>query len=153
MSKLELGIPPLVLVAMAAAGMWAVAGLPADLPFAFPGLVRVAAGVAGVGAVIVVLGVRAFSTAGTTVDPRVPDQSARLVVDGVYRHSRNPMYLGFLLVLLAWGLFLGSALSLLFLPAFVLYLNRFQIVPEERFMQERFGEAYAQYRAEVRRWI
>jgi protein-S-isoprenylcysteine O-methyltransferase Ste14 len=41
----------------------------------------------------------------------------------------------------------------LFLPAFVLYLNRFQIVPEERFMQERFGEAYAQYRAEVRRWI
>ncbi len=106
-----------------------------------------------VGACIAILGVMEFRAAGTTVDPRVPDQSESLEIRGVYRCSRNPMYLGLLLVLCAWGLFLGSIPSLLFLPAFVIYMNRFQIIPEERFVREKFGESFSKYTSEVRRWV
>jgi len=63
------------------------------------------------------------------------------------------MYFGFLLVLIAWGVFLGNLASLLPLPAFVVYMNRFQIIPEERHMREKFGEAYRHYEAKVRRWV
>ncbi len=87
------------------------------------------------------------------MDPRVPDRSTSLVVRGIYRHSRNPMYVGFLLVLCAWSLYLGSALSLLFLPVFIAYMNRFQIIPEECYMRDKFAEEYTKYTSEVRRWV
>lgn len=153
MDALELKLPPLALVAIVAAGMLAVSRIPANPDFALPGAAWVSAALAAVGAVIALLGVLEFRRVGTTVDPRVPDQSANLVVSGVYRFSRNPMYLGFLLVLIAWGLFLGSIIALLLIPAFVLYMNFFQIIPEERFMREKFGESYDTYVTEVRRWI
>lgn len=153
MKVLELKIPPVALVAIVAASMWAVSRISPDLYFTISGVAWWSAGIAVVGVCIAVLGVLEFRVAGTTVDPRVPDLSVNLVVRGVYGHSRNPMYLGFLLVLCAWGLFLGSALSLVFLPAFIVYMNRFQIVPEERFMLEKFGESYTKYRSEVRRWV
>jgi protein-S-isoprenylcysteine O-methyltransferase Ste14 len=63
------------------------------------------------------------------------------------------MYVGFLLVLIAWGVFLSNLASLMLLPAFAIYMNRFQIVPEERHMREKFGVAYRQYEAKVRRWV
>jgi protein-S-isoprenylcysteine O-methyltransferase Ste14 len=63
------------------------------------------------------------------------------------------MYLGFLLILLAWAAALSSVLALLWLPPFVLYMNRFQIVPEERALASRFAQDYAEYRAKVRRWL
>lgn len=153
MKALELKVPPVALVVVVAAGMWALSRIALDLYFTIPGVAIFSAGIAVVGISIAVLGVVEFRVAGTTVDPRVPHQSANLVVRGVYRYSRNPMYLGFLLVLCAWGVFLGNAASLLFIPAFILYMNRFQIVPEERFMSDKFGESYDRYRAEVRRWL
>ncbi|TYC58218.1 isoprenylcysteine carboxylmethyltransferase family protein [Marinobacter sp. BW6] len=153
MKVLELKIPPVVLVLIAAAGMWSVSALFPTLSFDVPGVVWLSSSIALLGVLVAILGVLAFRTAGTTVDPRVPDQSESLVVSGVYRHSRNPMYLGFLLVLVGWALFLGSVLSMLFLAAFVSYMNRFQIIPEERFMGEKFGESYLRYSREVRRWL
>ena len=138
---------------MVSAVMWAFSRILPGIYFTIPGVIWLSAGVAAVGVFIAALGVMQFRQAGTTVDPRVPDQSANLVVDGVYRLSRNPMYLGFLFVLCAWGLFLGSLPALLLLPAFVLYMNRFQILPEERFMGQKFGASYDRYRSEVRRWI
>ena len=153
MKVLELKVPPLVLVAIVAAMMWAVSRVTPNLYFTVAGIGWWSAGIAVLGLCIAMLGVLAFRAAGTTVDPRVPEQSVNLVVGGVYRHSRNPMYLGFLLVLCAWGLLLGSVLALLFLPAFILYMNRFQIVPEEGFMHKKFGESYSKYRSEVRRWL
>ena len=72
---------------------------------------------------------------------------------GVYRFSRNPMYLGFLLILAAWAIHLSNALAALFLPAFVVYMNRFQIEPEERVLLAKFGPAFSQYMATVRRWV
>ncbi|MDR9437787.1 MAG: isoprenylcysteine carboxylmethyltransferase family protein, partial [Thiohalophilus sp.] len=70
-----------------------------------------------------------------------------------YRYTRNPMYLGFLLMLVAWGLFLGSVFAALLLPLFIIYMNRFQILPEERHMRALFGEAYLHYMSQVRRWL
>lgn len=153
MDALELKLPPLALVVIIAAGMLAVSRIPTNPGFALPGAAWISAAVAAAGAIIAVLGVVEFRRVGTTVDPRVPDQSANLVVSGVYRLSRNPMYLGFLLVLVAWGLFLGSIISLLLIPAFVLSMNYFQIFPEERFMREKFGDSYETYVTKVRRWI
>ncbi len=99
------------------------------------------------------MGVLEFSNAGTTVDPRTPHQSESLVVKGVYRFTRNPMYLGFFLMLVAWEIFLGSVFAALLLPLFVVYMNRFQILPEERHMRALFGEDYDRYVSEVRRWL
>jgi len=153
LNALELKVPPVAVLVIAAAGMWAVSQVLPGLHFSFPGAVWLATGIAVVGIVISILGVIEFRGAGTTVDPRVPEQSASLVTSGVYRHSRNPMYTGFLLVLSGWGVFLGSFPSLLFIPAFVVYMNRFQIIPEERFMRASFGKSYSEYSSRVRRWV
>ncbi len=150
---LELKVPPVALVLIAATGMWGVSVLFPALSFDFPGVLWASACAASSGVFVAILGVLAFRAVGTTVDPRVPDQSEILVVSGVYRYSRNPMYLGFLLVLCSWGLWLGNLLALFLLPAFVLYMNRFQIIPEERFMLEKFGEDYIRYCGRVRRWV
>jgi protein-S-isoprenylcysteine O-methyltransferase Ste14 len=150
---LELKIPPVILVLVTAGLMWALEVAVPSLGFTLSASPFIALALAAMGAAFALLGVLAFRAAGTTVDPRVPDQSVSLVVRGVYRISRNPMYVGFLFVLIAWGIFLGNLASLVLLPVFVIYMNRFQIVPEERHMREKFGEAYRQYEAEVRRWV
>lgn len=63
------------------------------------------------------------------------------------------MYVGFLLMLAAWGVFLANVLSILLLPLFVVYLNQFQIIPEENALLVKFGDDYARYLKSVRRWI
>ncbi len=153
MKALELRVPPVVVTIGMAALMWIVSHVFADFRFAIAGSNWIAIALAVIGALIVLLGVVAFRSAGTTVDPRVPDQSSSLVVHGIYRLTRNPMYVGMLLILCAWGLFLGSTLSYVMLPVFVVYMTRFQIIPEERHMREKFGDAHAQYVSRVRRWI
>ena len=153
LTMLELKVPPVVLALIVATGMWGVSALFPTLSFDLPGAVWLSSCIALLGVLVAILGVLAFRTAGTTVDPRVPDQSESLVVSGVYRYSRNPMYLGVLMVPCAWGLWLGNVPALLFLPVFVLYMNRFQIVPEERFMREKFDGAFTRYCTGVRRWL
>lgn len=153
MEKLELRIPPVVQVVIFAMLMWllerwfpgATVELPANLWIA---VVFAVAGIA-----IALSGVWAFRRAKTTVDPRIPDQASSLVTGGIYRYSRNPMYLGFLLALLGWAIYLTNPFSLLMLPVFVLVMNRLQIVPEERFMLAKFGKEFNNYKASVRRWI
>ena len=153
MQRLELKIPPVVQVLVTGALMWALAMVVPGLGFAFAFSGPLAAGLGAMGVAFALLGVWEFRSAGTTVDPRSPDQAASLVVGGVYRFSRNPMYVGFLLVLGAWGISLGNLASLVLLPVFVVYMNRFQIIQEERYMREKFGDAYRRYESEVRRWI
>lgn len=153
MNALELKIPPLLLVLLFGGAMWAVSRLLPAGYFTLPGRLWLSVAVMAVGVCIALIGVLEFRSAGTTVDPRTPDKSASLVVKGVYRFTRNPMYLGFLLILIAWGLFLGSVFAALLLPVFIIYMNRFQILPEERHMRALFGEAYDRYVSEVRRWL
>ena len=93
-----------------------------------------------------------FRREGTEVSPTSP-ANRKLVTIGPYRFTRNPMYLGLLLELLGWAAFLANPLALLLVPAFVLYINRFQIKPEERSLSALFGGEYGAYRERVRRWL
>lgn len=106
-----------------------------------------------VGVAFAVAGVMAFCQARTTIDPRRAAKATRLVTGGVYRITRNPMYLGMAFTLLAWGVYLGSLLPLLFMPLFLVYLTRFQIIPEEQALLRRFGGTFHAYRRKVRRWL
>lgn len=153
MDALELKLPPAALAAVLAAAMWLAAALTPSLGLAIPWRMGVALALAGVGGALAGAGVLAFRRAKTTVNPVQPETTSSVVVSGVYGLSRNPMYLGMLLALAGWAVFLSHALPLAFLPAFVLYMNRFQIGPEERMLSARFGSEYAMYLRSVRRWL
>lgn len=113
----------------------------------------IASGIFVAGIVIVGFGVAPFRRAKTTVNPRQPQNASALVTSGIYRATRNPMYLGLLLVLIAWGVMLAHGLALIVLPGFVLYMNRFQIAPEEAVLTGLFGTAFTEYTGKVRRWL
>jgi protein-S-isoprenylcysteine O-methyltransferase Ste14 len=153
MKALELKIPPPVVALLAAGAMWGIARLAPLLEL--PQSLRVGAAIACavVGVVVDVAGIVSFRLAKTTVNPMKPENSSALVRSGVYRVTRNPMYLGSVLILVAWAVFLSSAWALLGAVAFVLYMNRFQIAPEERVLMSLFGGNYAAYRSQVRRWL
>jgi protein-S-isoprenylcysteine O-methyltransferase Ste14 len=94
-----------------------------------------------------------FFLAKTTFNPMSPSNTSRLVTAGLYRISRNPMYLGLLLMLIGWALYLGSVSPLLLLPLFVWLLTKMQIEPEEIILIEKFGQEYQDYQQRVHRWI
>ena len=94
-----------------------------------------------------------FRRARTTLNPLKPQEASALVVRGIYRWTRNPMYLAMLLVLVGWACIVANWAALAMLPLFVIYLNRFQIVPEERALHARFGAEFENYRRKVRRWL
>ncbi|OYY89209.1 MAG: protein-S-isoprenylcysteine methyltransferase [Polaromonas sp. 28-63-22] len=157
MASLELKIPPPVIALLTASAMWAVArwgALPGPLAAMAPdGRLKVAALVAFVGLCFDVAGIVAFWRAKTTVNPMKPENSVALVSSGVYRITRNPMYVGMGFILLAWAVYLGSTWGLLGPLVFVAYITRFQIKPEERALAARFGAAFASYQSRVRRWL
>lgn len=106
-----------------------------------------------VGVAIILAGFLAFLRAKTTVNPLTPEATTAMVTSGIYRFSRNPMYLGFLVVLTGWAMYLSNLLAFAFLPLFVLYINRFQIVPEERALCAKFSHVFTAYKCSVRRWL
>ncbi len=151
---LELKVPPVVVWLVAAAGVWAVDRLLPAVSVAFPAQRWVALAVAIAGAAIAVRGVLVFRRHGTTVHPNRPERASTVVTGDVFSVTRNPMYLGLCLALLAWAIGVGSPLgALLFLPAFVIYLTEFQIKPEERALEANFGAEYESYLETVRRWL
>ena len=105
------------------------------------------------GIAISVAGVVSFRRARTTVNPTRPDTASALVATGIYRFTRNPMYLGLFLVLAGWSAYLANAAALAGPLLFALYIDRFQIVPEERALATKFGAAFDTYRRQTRRWI
>lgn len=153
MKALELKVPPPIVALLVAAAMWGISRMGASSEI--PDVVRhaVAAAIALAGGGISLAGIVSFLRAKTTVNPTKPENTSSLVTAGIYRATRNPMYLGLLLVLVAWAAFLSSAWALLGPVAFVLFINRFQIAPEERVMAAMFGANYAEYAARVRRWL
>jgi protein-S-isoprenylcysteine O-methyltransferase Ste14 len=150
---LELKIPPAVTTVLAAALMWLAARAVPALAVPIPGLPLVAGALASIGLALILAGWIAFHGAGTTVDPMRPHTATSFVRTGVYRFTRNPMYAGAFLLLAAWGVLLANAVALVPLPLFFLYMNRFQIVPEERALRAKFGAEYAAYARSVRRWL
>lgn len=153
MTRLEKKIPPLLLAGLAAGGIWVLSatlpGLQLPLWFRFPAALTCL--VLGVG--VCAAGVLEFRRAQTTVDPRKPESSASLVSTGIYSVTRNPMYVGFTLLLLALTIVLASPWALLIVVGFVVYLNHYQIRPEERALTDLFGQEFVDYQSRVRRWL
>ena len=124
-------------------------------PAAMPDWLRQAIALALVasGLVLDLRGALAFRRARTTVNPLAPGKTSAIVATGVYRITRNPMYLGMLAMLMGVAVFLAAPAALLGPGAFVAYITRFQILPEERALTGKFGEPYLSYCRQVRRWL
>ncbi len=153
MNWLDHRIPPPVVGVIMVAAMWGVSSV--GPVFAIPPMVKyiAIALLAAAGIAFDVSGILAFRAARTTVNPLKPEQASNLVTAGIYRVTRNPMYVGMALLLLAWAVYLSALLPFAGIVAFVLYLTRFQIQAEERVLERLFGEQYASYAARVRRWL
>lgn len=153
MHHLELKIPPAGLVLLFALAMWLTAGMNPRAIIQIPGKEWVAIVLLMLGCALIIVAAVEFVSAKTTANPLTPGLATLIVTKGIYKLSRNPMYVGFFVMLVAWGVFLENILSLLLLPLFVLYLNRFQIIPEENALLAKFGDDYDRYLKSVRRWI
>ena len=94
-----------------------------------------------------------FFRSKTTPNPMKPENSKHIVTSGLYKISRNPMYVGLLFVLVGYAIWLGSITPFLLLPLFVLLITTQQIIPEEEMLEEKFGQEYLDYKMRVRRWL
>ena len=153
MNFLELKVPPVAQVIVTAAAMAGVSKVVPALKFSLKGSAAVAVGLGAIGVGSAILGVTQFKKAQTTPNPQALEKVSSLVTSGVYQYSRNPMYVGLVLVLFSWALYLSHFLAFVLLPIFILYMTRFQIQPEERMLAQKFGKAYQVYKAKVRRWV
>jgi protein-S-isoprenylcysteine O-methyltransferase Ste14 len=153
MQSLELKIPPPIIAVLIALAMWGISLITPLLEVSTTYRMPLAIAIAVVGGVFAIAGNISFRQAKTTVNPMKPESASSLVSSGIYRFTRNPMYLGLLVVLIAWAVFLSSPWALFGLLAFFLYIDRFQIAPEERVLSNLFGTDYINYQTNVRRWI
>ena len=153
MATLEHKVPPPVVAALVAAGMWGIAGLGPQLPIGRGPAWLAVAILVTTGLAFDVLGIMAFRASRTTVNPLKPELASALVTGGVYRVTRNPMYVGMVFLLLAWAVYLSAVVPFAGIVVFILYITRFQIQPEERVLKGIFGDEYSTYAARVRRWL
>lgn len=153
MTSLEVKIPPPIVAVVVAIAMWGISSVAPRLQM--PANLRLAACIAlvAIGLLFSAAGVLSFRRARTTINPTTPEATSSLVTSGIYRVTRNPMYVGLSFALVAWAVFLTSPPALLGPLVFVLYIGRFQIVPEERALAKLFGSEYAAYQARARRWL
>lgn len=150
---MKLKIPPALQVAIFAFLIWLISKLTAVKHLDFAYQKEFSWFIFALGVFIGIIAVYAFRIAQTTVDPRSPDKASKLVIVGIYKISRNPMYLGLFFILLAFVIKLGNLYALPVLIVFVWYITTFQIKPEEIALKDRFGEDYSHYLKTVRRWI
>lgn len=153
MPRLELKAPPDVVWVLVAGLMWVASMWTPRLDVSLAVRARAAVVLAGAGVWAIVNARILLRRANTTWRPSTPSHSTTLVTSGVYAYSRNPMYLGMLLVLLGWAAWLGSPAALVLSTAFAVYIDRFQIGPEERALAAILGQAFVDYQAHVRRWL
>jgi protein-S-isoprenylcysteine O-methyltransferase Ste14 len=153
MTTLQLKIPPPIVALLVAAAMWGVSVVTPPIELPVTGRVVAAVVIALAGGGFSLAGTLSFRRARTTVNPMKPEKSSSLVTSGIYAITRNPMYLGLLFVLVAWAVYLSSAWTLVGPLVFLMYMNRFQITPEEKVLSDMFGSAYTAYRSKVRKWL
>ncbi|MDO4231630.1 MAG: isoprenylcysteine carboxylmethyltransferase family protein [Lautropia sp.] len=149
---MELKIPPPLWMLLSATLMWSLSLIeieeliiPNDLPMVLPFAVA--------GICTILAGVWAFHRAGTTVNPHHPERTSTIVDTGIYRITRNPMYLGMALLLVAWAVHLGHLFAWAGIPFFMTCLSHWQIRPEEQALARKFGYAWNAYCNRVRRWL
>lgn len=153
MNRLALRIPPVVVVILFAVLMWYVARNLSffSLTSEFNRVLYLF--LTGCGLILIFLCSIIFFRFRTTLNPLRPELTTALVTSGLYRFSRNPIYVGFVLILLGWGFYLRNPASLLCVFGFILYMNRFQIEPEEKSLERKFGDEFERYKRNVNRWL
>ena len=102
---------------------------------------------------IIIRSSRLFAIAKTSIDPLRPFKSTFLITNDIYKYSRNPMYFGYLLILLSSSVYLSNIISIIIIPLFIFIINFIQIIPEEEALKDLFGPNYDEYASKVRRWI
>ena len=153
MKALELKIPPPIVALLLAAAIYYAAPVFPALPLNDDWRLILAGLFAGIGFSCDLAGLYSFRKAHTTINPLAPKKSSVLVTRGIYRFTRNPMYLGLAFLLLAWSCYWASSAVLIDLPLFMVYITLFQIKPEERVLLEKFPDQFPAYCQKVRRWI
>lgn len=150
---LSLRIPPPIWMLLAGAVMWSLDHFWPVLAVLSAPWNRLGWCLVAVGLVPVLTAMRQFVRAATTISPLSPDKASALVTGGIYRYTRNPMYVGLLLLLIGWAVVLGSLSPWLIPPLFVVVITQLQILPEERALRARFPAAYEDYTRSVGRWL
>lgn len=153
MNWLEHRVPPPLVATVFGGLMWLISPQVPGIDATASWHLAASVAVMLVGVAVCLAGVLSFRLARTTVNPLKPETATALVSSGIYRYTRNPMYLGFAIALVAWSIYLVSLVALLGVAGFMLYMNRFQIGPEEDALASLFGEDFAAYRTRVRRWL
>jgi len=153
MRALETRIPPPVVMLLLGVFAWAASSQLPALSFHLPFSSLLAVALVVVGVALNLLPKLAFGRARTTINPLKPQTTTHLVTSGIFRYTRNPMYLGQSVIVLAWAVYLHNVVALLAVPAFMLYITRFQILPEERHLGALFGDGFEAFRRRTRRWV
>ena len=154
LSKLELRIPPPLVMLLFMVTVFGFDKIKPFTLFYLPWLTYVSViSLVTLGGVVALWGVKEFKEAKTTVNPLKPESSSSLVSSGIYQYTRNPMYLGLLLILLSAVIYTQHPLGLVSALGFVSYMNRFQIEPEEKMLVKLFGDEFVDYSNQVKRWF
>lgn len=152
-TRMKLMVPPVIQVIVSAFAMHLIVIPFPQLDFTFVYQKLVSGALVAGGLIITFVAVYDFRKAKTTVNPTTPSQANTLIIGRLYRVSRNPMYLGFLMILSGWTFGLGNLAAIGILMLFIWYMTVFQIKPEEQALKDRFGADYEAYCKKVRRWI
>lgn len=142
--------PPIVTLTFILLSFWLANYLP-KLAFNYQGLLSLIMTL--IGLTIIVIGVKTFNKSDTTINPLNPSEASHLVTHGVFSYTRNPMYLGMVIILLGVSIYNGVYIGIIILPCFIFYITEFQIKPEEEAMEEIFPGDYTDYLKRVRRWL
>ncbi|NQZ48764.1 MAG: isoprenylcysteine carboxylmethyltransferase family protein [Moritella sp.] len=153
MQALKHRVPPPLVAGLFAFAMWAISFVVLTVEMNTVARLTLSAATVALGIFFCLAGVVSFRRAKTTVNPLEPEAATALVSSGIYAISRNPMYVGLALFLLAWVMYLSSPWISIGVVGFVLYMNQFQIKPEERALKNIFGSEFISYQAKVRRWL
>jgi protein-S-isoprenylcysteine O-methyltransferase Ste14 len=151
--SLERKVPPPIVALVVAWLMWVLAREVGLQNYEVPYKSMICAVLVMLGLIVDFSALWLFAKAKTTVNPISPSKATSLVTTGVYRYTRNPMYMGNFIFLLAWLIWMGSAYGVIGLILYVVYMNQFQIKPEESVLLNLFGKQYSQFCSQVRRWI
>lgn len=153
MKSLENKIPPPIVMAIFALLIWLLRGFGPIIPF-YGTLKLLLVGALVLTAITIdISALLEFRKFKTTINPLSPQNTSNIVTSGIYSKTRNPMYLGMLIILIAWAIFVGSIIGLFIVPLFWAYITRFQIIPEERVLIEKFGQEYLDYLKRVKPWL
>lgn len=148
---METKIPPPIVTLVFGLSIYFTRGIFPMVEFTYSGYLGILLLLLGL--LILISAVRLFRKGKTTVNPLSPEQATKLVTDGIFNYSRNPMYLGMAFVLASIAVFLNPLGGIVFTPIFCAYITKFQIIPEERAMRDLFSSDYDKYIKSTRRWL